>query len=65
MKKNDFFKENPVGNLLDELNEQDMRQTVGGTYTKKDSKKYCQRATLGSYGAFCSLSAECNLTHSC
>ena len=65
MKKNDFFKENPVGNLLDELNEQDMRQTLGEKKKKKSSKKYCKRATLGSYGAFCSISAECNLTQSC
>lgn len=61
MKKSDFFKTNPVGDLLEELNEQDMRKVIGGTwYTSAESRKYCKTATLGSYGAFCSISAECN-----
>ncbi|ARV46865.1 plantaricin C family lantibiotic [Bacillus inaquosorum] len=55
----------PAGNLLEEINEQDMSSIAGGT-TDAYSKSLANRAGLGNnYGQYCTVSAECFGTISC
>ncbi|PEF02070.1 hypothetical protein CON21_03725 [Bacillus thuringiensis] len=56
---------NPAGNLLQEINEQEMKKVQGG-WTHAESLAFAKMAGLGyNYGTRCTVSAECMLTISC
>ncbi|MFK4480953.1 plantaricin C family lantibiotic [Bacillus sp. RC206] len=56
---------NPAGDLLQEINEQEMKAAKGG-WTPADSMAFARMAGLGNnYGTRCTVSAECMLTISC
>lgn len=71
MNKKSFFKVNPVGDLVQELKEQDMTKVAAGAFLTITKTSYCDSAgqanlaTVVDEGAFCTLSAECNKTYSC
>lgn len=69
MNKKNFFKNNPVGDLVEELKEQEMKGIQAGRHFWEtsyfDSKGQAKHATLGGPGAFCTFSAECNQTKQC
>ncbi|SEO09432.1 hypothetical protein SAMN04489762_3475 [Terribacillus saccharophilus] len=56
---------NPAGNLFEEISEQDLSLTSGGT-SDAVSKVLANRWGLaGNYGQVCTLSAECALGQAC
>lgn len=62
MNKKNFFKSNPVGDLVEELKEQEMNQSAGKEWNSKDLAHYW---TLSSEGWVCTHSAECKQTRAC
>lgn len=61
MNKKKFFKSNPVGDLVEELKEQEMTQSAGA----KKSIQLARELTLKGEGWKCTHSAECNGTKAC
>ncbi|PFJ06660.1 hypothetical protein COD67_03980 [Bacillus cereus] len=58
---------NPAGDLLQEINEQEMKLARGGyEFTHADSVTLAQMQGLGNnYGTKCTVSAECLFTAQC
>lgn len=61
MNKKTFFKSNPVGDLVEELKEQEMNQSAGARSSIQLARYY----TLKWEGWICTHSAECNHTKAC
>ncbi|KAA0806317.1 hypothetical protein COA05_30890 [Bacillus thuringiensis] len=56
---------NPAGDLLQEVNEQEMQEVNGGL-GGAESRAIAKRMGLGdNYGTMCTVSAECMFTISC
>lgn len=62
MNKKNFFKSNPVGDLVEELKEQEMNKSAGAN---NDSIHLARKLTLKGEGWKCTHSAECNNTKAC
>ncbi|MDT8715072.1 plantaricin C family lantibiotic [Clostridium sp. 19966] len=63
----DMKSNNVIGSLVEELQEQDMNKIAGGMANSSwgHSQEQAREATVAGPGAFCTLSAECNLSVSC
>ncbi|RWQ71007.1 plantaricin C family lantibiotic [Bacillus cereus] len=56
---------NPAGDLIQEVNEQEMQEVNGGI-GPAESRSQARRMGLGDdYGSLCTISAECLFTISC
>ncbi|RWQ71006.1 plantaricin C family lantibiotic [Bacillus cereus] len=57
---------NPAGDLLQEVNEQEMQEVNGGVLGPAESRAIARKMGLGNnYGSMCTVSAECMFTISC